>query len=71
MKIKTNFDLPIYKVTKPKPNCGCPLSNYPIKRYVPVETDEGKKGYILLSDEEYKKLLERIKEKQEIREVFE
>lgn len=69
---KQNFWYKGYTVSKTEPNpktkCGCPfpVEKFPIKHYVPVEMEDGSKGYILISDEEFK----RIKEKIEIREVF-
>jgi len=47
--------------------CGCMLERFPKKYQLPVEFENGEKGFITLNQEQ----IEKIKEKAEIMEVFE
>lgn len=51
--------------------CGCHLAKFPIKYPLFVENENGQKGYIMVSQEQWDKIKEKIEEKREIREVFE
>lgn len=61
-----NFYFKNFKVNKVEPGCIACKKGAGVKHYVPIKTESGEDGYILISDEEFQK----IKEKIEIREVF-
>lgn len=51
--------------------CHPALKSFPIKHQLPVELENGQRGYIMVSEAEYERIQKKIQEKREIREIFE